>query len=342
MGVEKNLGRNNSLRTALLTALILGVLLYFTAILFADNAPNQRTVSLEYQFKITDLPKTAKTVCVWVPIPPTNAWQELKSFTVSGNQKYRLVNEPVHKNRYLYFSCSQETLDATNTVAATITFNVARSAYRILPPASQSERFVKERPSVLKRALASNRLIPIEGEIAEEAKQVTGSGLTSLEKERMLYDYIVQTVRYDKTGVGWGKGDAIYACRVRKGNCTDFHSLFIGESRAIGIPTRFVIGIPLPEDKVEGTIPGYHCWAEFYIDRIGWIPVDASEASKFPGKKETFFGGLDANRIQFTMGRDIRLPLSKDEPVNYSIYPYVEVNGKAYPNVQTSFSFRER
>jgi hypothetical protein len=48
---------------------------------------------------------------------------------------------------------------------------------------------------------------------------------------------------------------------------------------------------PDPEGKREGDIPGYHCWAEFYLDGVGWVPVDASEASKFPAKRDYFFGG---------------------------------------------------
>src|SRR5438067_4218492 len=47
--------------------------------------------------------------------------------------------------------------------------------------------------------------------------------------------------------------------------------------RAAGIPARFEIGFPLPEDQHDGTVPGYHCWAEFYVEPYGWIPVDASE-----------------------------------------------------------------
>src|ERR1035438_3068951 len=96
---------------------------------------------------------------------------------------------------------------------------------------------------------------------------------------------------YDKTGKGWGRGDIYYACQERRGNCTDFHAIFIGYARALGIPARFAIGFPLPADRGEGKIAGYHCWAEFYAKGIGWIPVDASEAAKNPAKREYFFGG---------------------------------------------------
>jgi transglutaminase-like putative cysteine protease len=45
---------------------------------------------------------------------------------------------------------------------------------------------------------------------------------------------------------------------------------------------------------------GIHCWAEFYAQGIGWVPVDTSEAAKNPAKREYFFGAHDENRIEFS------------------------------------------
>jgi hypothetical protein len=55
-----------------------------------------------------------------------------------------------------------------------------------------------------------------------------------------------------------------------------------------------------------------------------------------------YFGAHDANRVQFTTGRDIRLtPLQKREPLNYSVYPYAELNGKSLDGITTHFAFRD-
>jgi transglutaminase-like putative cysteine protease len=149
-------------------------------------------------------------------------------------------------------------------------------------------------------------------------------------------------MRYDKSGEGWGRGDEVWACDSKRGNCTDFHSVLIGMMRSSGIPARFEIGFPLPEGKPEGEIPGYHCWAEFYVDGIGWIPVDASEASKNPAKKDYFFGAVDADRVLFTYGRDIRLsPDQKGDALNYFIYPYAEVNRQPVKNLKKTFAFHD-
>ena len=112
--------------------------------------------------------------------------------------------------------------------------------------------------------------------------------------------------------------------------------------RFSGIPARFEIGFLLPAANSEGDIPGYHCWADFFDPQHGWIPVDISEAWKHPEKKDYFFGAHDANRLEFTMGRDLELSPKQDgKPLNYFVYPYVEIAGKEYPNVSTAFSFAD-
>ena len=149
-------------------------------------------------------------------------------------------------------------------------------------------------------------------------------------------------MKYDKTGTGWGHGDTLWACDSKHGNCTDFHSVFISMARSQKIPARFQIGFSLPADKTSAEIPGYHCWAEFYIDSTGWIPVDISEAWKHQEKHDYFFGAHDVNRFQLTQGRDLKLTPAQDgQPLNYLVYPYVEVAGKEYPNVSIAFSFED-
>jgi hypothetical protein len=101
------------------------------------------------------------------------------------------------------------------------------------------------------------------------------------------------------------------------------------------------LDFPLSAEHV-GSISGYHCWAEFFVEPYRWIPVDASEAWKHPEKRDYFFGAYDENRVQFTVGRDIRHePRQQGDPLNYFIYPYAEVDGKPYA-VESKFSFRDR
>ncbi len=114
-----------------------------------------------------------------------------------------------------------------------------------------------------------------------------------------------------------------------------FDGAVAGDS--VAIRNRF----PIPENTHAGEIPGYHCWVDFYADHH-WVPIDISEAWLDKAKKDYYFGSRGDNRVQLSVGRDIRLsPAQAGEPVNYFVYPYVEVEGKAFPNVRNEFSFAD-
>jgi transglutaminase-like putative cysteine protease len=147
-------------------------------------------------------------------------------------------------------------------------------------------------------------------------------------------------MHYDKSGEGWGRGDAVWACTSKRGNCTDFHSLFIGMMRSSNIPARFEIGFPLPDSKNEGDIPGYHCWAEFYLQGTGWVPVDASEASKNPAKRDYFFGAHDDNRVFHFGPRHPPLSVA-GEPRTFHL-PCAELDGKPFRPVVAFLVLRPR
>jgi hypothetical protein len=138
---------------------------------------------------------------------------------------------------------------------------------------------------------------------------------------------------------GWGRGDAIYACDFRTGNCSDFHAYFIALARSIGIPARFAIGATIPADTNEGTIEGYHCWAEFLADGR-WVPVDISEAWKNRKLADYYFGHNPANRFELTKGRDLVVdPEPASGPINFLAYPLLEMNGEIV-KPETTFTFR--
>jgi hypothetical protein len=186
-------------------------------------------------------------------------------------------------------------------------------------------------------------LVPLSGPVRRLAQEATNGLATEAEKARAIYETVTGMIRYDKSGTGWGRGDAVFACEAKRGNCTDFHALVIGMARSAGIPARFAIGLPLPEPRGSGEIAGYHCWAELYVRGQGWIPLDASEAAKDPAKRAYFFGHHDENRLEFTRGRNLTLePAQHGPPLNFFVYPYSEIDGRPHEAIDGQFTFRDR
>ena len=77
----------------------------------------------------------------------------------------------------------------------------------------------------LARFLEPDRLVPITGVPAHLAEQETKGATTPIEKAKDIYEYVFRTMKYDKSGTGWGHGDTLWACDAKHGNCTDFHSV---------------------------------------------------------------------------------------------------------------------
>jgi transglutaminase-like putative cysteine protease len=194
----------------------------------------------------------------------------------------------------------------------------------------------------LEESLEPDAMIPLDGKVAAIAASLPDSGDPKA-TAKTLYDHTLDQMQYGKPeGVPWGRGDAEWACDARVGNCTDFHSYFMGMARTKKIPARFEMGFSIPGgDEPVAKVPGYHCWAYFWSDAEGWVPVDISEADKAPEKAEYYFGTLDENRVTFTGGRDLLLtPRPAKGPLNFFVYPYAEVDGAEFKDVARSFSRR--
>jgi transglutaminase-like putative cysteine protease len=306
----------------------------------SDTSAPLRDFEFTYIARIPALPADAKISRIWIPLPQSGPYQTIDNLKIDTPFTYTKYRDPEYGNEYLYLQVPA--VKVTEPSEVRVSFEVTRREDRVVLEAHP----VTAQPSLtspdIRRFLQPDRRVPLDGVIADLSAQETKGLQDPLAKARAIYNYVIATMRYDKSGTGWGNGDAVWACTAKRGNCTDFHSLFIGMMRAAGIPARFEIGFPLPSDPHDGTIPGYHCWAEFYVEPYGWIPVDASEAWKHPDKKDYYFGALDDNRLQFTVGRDIRLnPPQQGDPLNYFVYPYAEVDGKPFA-LESKFSFQDR
>lgn len=298
--------------------------------LLAGTAPADEARTFHFKYSAT-LPEVGADswIELWLPLPLESPHQRIQGLHVHAPVEYAVETESKHGNRMLKVAGTGNDLSGQ-----TVQFHFQATRAPVTDtydPGGETGPYT-----------GPNQLVPIDGIIAERARKSAGDARDPLEVARALYDDVVTNLDYDKSGEGWGRGDAVHACNVQKGNCTDFHSLFIAMCRAQGIPARFTIGFPLPPDETSAFIPGYHCWAEFRVEGKGWVPVDASEARKHADRKEALFGGLDANRIEFTRGRDLTLPGRDDlEPLNYFIDPYLLVDGVPADGVKRELHFQD-
>jgi transglutaminase-like putative cysteine protease len=300
-------------------------------------AQDSRHFTFHYAFTVRNLP-AGKKIRIWIPSAQPDAYQEVNIISAQGDLPLKKTSESKYGNQIYY----AESSSAQPELHFDVEYDVVRHERVALGQSAPHLVSVSLSATERQQDLQPDVLVPVTGLPADLAVKVAQGKPQPLDKARSIYDYVFTTMRYDKTGTGWGHGDVLYACDAKKGNCTDFHSLFIAMARSQNIPARFEIGFPLPPDKHSAEIAGYHCWSDFWIDGKGWIPVDISEAWKHQEKRDYFFGAHDVNRVQFSMGRDLRLnPPQQGKPLNYFVYPYVEVDGQEFPNVALAFSFTD-
>ncbi|MEE9167801.1 MAG: transglutaminase domain-containing protein [Candidatus Neomarinimicrobiota bacterium] len=291
----------------------------------------QRTFHFNYEVSVLPI-ENEGAVELWIPLPHNGPHQTISNVTIESLLDASVHIDTTYGNALVYLSTNSPP-PAGFTVS--LSFDVNRKEQRIIPSSLPSHK--------KHLYLAPKSKVPRDNRFDEIVQTVLSPHLTTMENGRLLYDHTLDRMTYDKSGEGWGLGDAIYACDMGRGNCTDFHSLFNALVRTADIPARFLIGFPLSEEE-EGTIGGYHCWAEFHDAQRGWVPVDISQADKHPEREDYLFGNLDPNRVLFTMGRDIVLvPKAQGGPVNFFIYPVLEIDGArsdAYTRKFTYHSLR--
>jgi hypothetical protein len=304
----------------------------------AMPGPSERTLVIDYNFHVSNMPKVRHSAYAWVPIPPSTPCQTLISYKVPGNWKYEIVRDRIYGNKYIMLDLNSNRSRKSPNAQVKVTYYLKRSVYQ---PFSKDKRHHDYDEMEMKRYLLPDRLVPVDGKIAYEADKIAGSESNFHIQARLLFDNIVATVRYDDSGFDFNHGDARRTYDTRVGNSVDSHSLFVGEARSLRIPSRLVVGVTIPLGS-KGEIQLYHSWAEFHDPGYGWIPVDTYKAYHNPEYHDSYFGGLDANRIKFTHGRDIIIPRAKCGPLHYSFYPYVEVNGRVHNDVKVKISYREK
>ncbi len=291
--------------------------------------PDSRTFRFDYSATIDKL-KPGTVARVWVPLAPSTREQEVEATEIRVPGEYRRTKAKKFGNEFVYFSAPA---NKEGRLPIEISYRVTRRAVR--PEGTLADDAMEA------AFLGESKFVPVNDVILTRFFVTGAPKGAPRDVARQLYDRVDDHMKYDKTGEGWGRGDVLWACQSGRGNCTDFHSLFISMCRDLKIPAKFEMGFPIPTDKASGEIPGYHCWARFLADDR-WVGVDISEADKHPENKDLFFGTLPADRILFTTERDLVLePPQAGEPVNFSIYPYVEVDGQPHTSQTRKFSYAD-
>ena len=104
------------------------------------------------------------------------------------------------------------------------------------------------------------------------AEDSAGALADPLERLHALMGAINQTVAFD-TGPTGTATTAAQALGLGRGVCQDLTHIFVGASRVLGSPARYVSGHLVRDDGVADQEAG-HAWAEAFVPSLGWVGFD--------------------------------------------------------------------
>ena len=302
-----------------------------------SRSPRRR---FRFSFEVV-VPACPAATAVWVPWPIEDGCQSLLSSALPPGLAAVRGHDRQADNRSVCF----EVPASPQKRAFEVTFEVERRGCASAPPSAAGYAAPPGGNLALAAFLRADRKVPLDGVIGEQASRLGSPLQPPLVLARRAYDYLLETLTYDGRGCTPDRadelGDLPKACSLHLGTCTDFHGLFVGYLRALGVPARFTFGFNIPRGRTEGRIGGYHCWAAVADPAGDWFPVDVSEARKRPELTDFYFGSLDPDRIAFTHDRDVNLePLQKTGPLDKFIFPHAESGAQAV-TLELGFRFEE-
>ncbi len=260
--------------------------------------PLKRTYALEYSVQVRGVTgEVPNSLYLWVPRPLEGPEQrgiqlvaqepEPMFEDVRGVKLYRLENLVPGES----YTVSQSYMVDRYSVETKV--NIGR-----VPAYDTATKLYK-------RYTAADPQVPAGSEqVLKLARSVVAGERNPYRQARALYEYLITRLEPAPPA---GERDALRSLETRRADDYSYAILFCALARAAGIPARPVAGYLLERGQDTAS---RHYWAEFYLETVGWIPVDPFLGEgrirvSIPPEanpRSYYFGSLDFDRITFSKG----------------------------------------
>lgn len=255
---------------------------------------NPRQYSAQYMVTIKNTGFTPSDIRLYLPLPGFwDAQKDVGITKISPKPNSQTV-EKISGNAMLYWQMKgTPKKNASGEFVLSFDFTAYETNTHIDPAAVKP--YVSSSPEVLQYTKEEMYIEASDPEIRNLANTLAGDDDNPYRMAKTFYDYIIDHTQYKL--VGQGLNGAKYLLDKGFGECGDYSALFVALCRAKGIPARPVVGY--------WAVSGYdqtHVWAEFFLQGIGWIPVDATIGQQNPEKRSYYFGNMDNRRVILSKG----------------------------------------
>jgi len=235
--------------------------------------------------------------------PPARAASSLTGFPSAQKLPMRTYQIKAHKLDFEALNSYPQCI--VNTVSEHPPYDVVVSVWE---PADDELRMQQIETKVFTKELSeyeypqdvvpylqqTNKIESLSTEIRQLAESIAP-------QEKDIIKIVKETLNWTKTNIQYDPGlakkisdgesdtqSALETLKRKQGTCSEYTNVFIAVMRSKDIPAKFIVGC---NALMSG---GYHAWAEFYLEGIGWVPVDP-QYGLFPGSAQMIklFWGKD-------------------------------------------------
>jgi hypothetical protein len=260
--------------------------------------PEKRTYSVQYSMEIGSVAaEEGNGLNLWMP----------QLVQAPEQREIQLVSqepEPMFDNVSGLKLFSFENLQPGSQYTIFQSYMVDRYSVETKVNVAKVSRSYDSSRRLYKRYTAADHVVPATDEnLVKLGARIVGRESNPYRKAREIYRYVLQQLKVDLEYEG---RDILTAIEQRKGNPYLYAVLFCALARGQGVPARPVAGYLVDRDLQANR----HFWAEFYLETVGWIPVDPILGEgkirvNIPPEVDPYtyyFGNLDFNHLALSKG----------------------------------------
>jgi hypothetical protein len=228
---------------------------------------------------------------VMLPVPQTNIYQTIENYTSSVGSIEQCTN---NDNRYLNVDLLTDLPQAGETMRVWERYRAL--LYPVYVDMSQFETIYPYDTSsdiyLLNTGNTGDLIVPTNPTIMALANELWEQHPDIIGYARACYEYVGTHFSYLNANTG------IHPLAENLanggGDCGNLSAIYISLLRAQNIPSRPVVMV-----RPDGT---FHVWADFYLQKYGWIPVDVTAKVQYPNMDMDFFGWYPGDGVIMSFG----------------------------------------
>ena len=314
---------------------------------YKGRKSNPVTYDVDFSVVVT-APYHTKTLKVWLPIPPSDAAQEVKGSeltTFPMAVKPKVGTEKEYGNTFAYFEFDRP--EGAQVIRHTFKLSTWELNWDIDPKAIVKPA---DWPAGFKPYLKADESVKSADPFAKFAADIVRDRKDATYDLDAVMGWLQENMTYDHSKASL-TADAGSAFKTRTGHCSDYHGLCSAFGRALGLPTRVTYGInAFPKNSPS------HCKMEAYLPPYGWVSFDVSETQRLvqtiqkdkglgaDDKKKLVAAAQDRLKRGFrdntwylqTRGTDYDLVPPAAKKVRVVRTVYAEADGQALPDPDPS------